>query len=310
MAVCALVLLSLPLIASEKGPLILDLDFKKAVEERGTVFKLKKIFRKGLKTERYKGSYKAYNSIDETLISHEFAYYRPKGLKNKKIPLIIIVPPVLGITPFDYMAASYLSSKGLGVAVLKLNVPTTDLKVEVESIGREWEGYVEKVRAFIDVAGKLPSVDKRKIGIMGLSLGGITATLSMGRDPRLKAAVIFMGSGNLPHILAYSVQAVVRKLRKEKMKKFKIGEAWDFETFLKEKIKIETPYLTKGRDSGDYYLFITKKDSYIPGRSQMKLRDKLGFPKTTFLKNGHVLNGILYPFHLKKIKDYFLSKFY
>ena len=38
--------------------------------------------------EKYKGSYKALNSVDGSEISHDFAYYRPKGINNRKAPCI------------------------------------------------------------------------------------------------------------------------------------------------------------------------------------------------------------------------------
>ena len=166
-------------------------EFDKAISLRETSFEKEALVLKTPKMEKHKGSYKALNSVNGSQISHDFAYYRPRGLKNKKVPLVIIVPPVVGITPFEYMSARYFSGHGLAVAILKLNVPSTDQDVVLDRLGQDWESYVEKVRAFIDIAGELPGVDDQRIGSMGLSLGGITAALSMGRDPRLKAGVIY-----------------------------------------------------------------------------------------------------------------------
>ena len=212
-------------------------EFDKAISLRKTSFEKENLVLKTPKMEKHKGSYKALNSVDGSEISHDFAYYRPKGINNRKAPLIIIVPPVVGITPFEYMSARYFSSHGFAVAVLKLNVPSVDQDVVLDRLGQDWESYVEKVRAFIDIVGELPGADDQKIGIMGLSLGGITAALTMGRDPRLKAGVVFMGATNIPHLMAYSDQYVVKKLREKKMSELGIENAWDFETLLKEKVK-------------------------------------------------------------------------
>ncbi|MDC0254277.1 dienelactone hydrolase family protein [Bacteriovoracales bacterium] len=282
--------------------------FRKEVNLREASLETEKLVIKTIKMEKYKGSYKALNTVDGSRISHDFVYYRPKGINNRKTPLIIIVPPVVGITPFEYMSARYFSSHGFAVAVLKLNVPSVDQNVVLDRLGQDWEGYVEKVRAFIDIVGKLPGVDDQKIGIMGLSLGGITTALTMGRDPRLKAGVIFMGATNIPHLMAYSDQYVVKKLREKKMSELGIEDAWDFETLLKEKVKIDLPYLTEGRTSRDYFLFVTKDDSYVPSKIQETLRADLGYPETHYLPPGHVLNGMFYPVHLKKMKDYYWLK--
>ena len=108
--------------------------------------------------------------------------------------------------------------------------------------------------------------------------------------------------------MAYSDQYVVKKLREKKMSELGIENAWDFETLLKEKVKINLPYLTKGRTSSDYFLLVSKDDSYVPSKIQKKLRIELGYPETYYLPPGHVLNGVFYPVHLKKMKNYYLSK--
>ena len=293
---------------SVSGQSSLREEFRKEITLRDTSLETEKLVVKTVKMEKYKGSYQALNSVDGSEISHDFVYYRPKGINNRKAPLIIIVPPVVGITPFEYMSARYFSSHGFAVAVLKLNVPSVDQDVVLDRLGQDWESYVEKVRAFIDIVGKLPGADDQKIGIMGLSLGGITAALTMGRDPRLKAGVVFMGATNIPHLMAYSDQYVVKKLREKKMSELGIEDPWDFETLLKEKVKIDLPYLTEGRTPRDYFLFVTKDDSYVPSKIQKTLRADLGYPETHYLPPGHVLNGIFYPVHLKRMKDYYWSK--
>ena len=58
----------------------------------------------------------------------------------------------------------------------------------------------------------------------------------------------------------------------KKMSELGIENAWDFETLLKEKVKISLPYLTKGRTSSDYFLLVSKDDSYVPSKIQKKLR--------------------------------------
>ena len=112
--------------------------------------------------------------------------YRPKTPKNKNLPLIIIVPPVVGITPLDYVTASYFAHHGLASVVLKLNVPNGKMRINLDDIAPAWENYIDKVRSFIDITHKLPGVDENRIGIKGLSLGGITAGIAM-EDPRIKA---------------------------------------------------------------------------------------------------------------------------
>ena len=260
------------------------------------------------KIERYKGHYNAFSSLENSFYAHEFVYYKPKLKAGEKAPLIIIVPPVVGITPMDYITANYFAKNGFGAVVLKLNVPNEDLDFELEEIGPAWENYVDKVRAFIDVSHHLPGVDVTKIGIKGVSLGGITAAITMGRDIRIKAGVIYMGGVDLPTIMANSEQPVVKKLRQKKMKHLGLLNKNEYEEILRKKVKVRLPFLTTGRGAEDYYLFVVLDDDYVPGKTQSSLRQNLGFPETVFLEKGHIVNGIFYSVHLKKMTAFFKKR--
>ena len=109
-----------------------------------------------------------------------------------------------------------------------------------------------------------------------------------------------MGGIDLPVIMAHSEQVVVKKMRRRKMKELGISTKQEYEEVLKEKVKIRLPFLTLGRKARDYYLFVAAEDTYVPEEVQLGLRSKVGFPETTFLKKGHVMNGIFYSVHLKR----------
>ena len=118
-----------------------------------------------------------------------------------------------------------------------------------------------------------------------------------------------MGGIDLPVIMAHSEQVVVKNAA-EKDERARISTKQEYEEVLKEKVKIRLPFLTLGRKARDYYLFVAAEDTYVPEEVQLGLRSKVGFPETTFLKKGHVMNGIFYSVHLKKMKDYFRKRFY
>lgn len=57
---------------------------------------------------------------------------------------------------------------------------------------------VAAARNGIDFLSKQPEVDRNKIGMMGLSWGGVLTLLTNGQEPRLKAAVNVFGAGFIP----------------------------------------------------------------------------------------------------------------
>jgi hypothetical protein len=64
------------------------------------------------------------------------------------------------------------------------------------------EATTEDVHAFIGWVMEQPETDPRRVGIVGFSVGGIVASLVMGRDPRLAAGVFVMVGGHMEEIMA------------------------------------------------------------------------------------------------------------
>jgi cephalosporin-C deacetylase-like acetyl esterase len=64
----------------------------------------------------------------------------------------------------------------------------------------DWfEGYrasVIEVRQIIDWASSRPELDKERIAILGISLGGFVSEIAMGVDKRIKAGVFMIAGGN------------------------------------------------------------------------------------------------------------------
>lgn len=69
-------------------------------------------------------------------------------------------------------------------------------------MGTSWLGIVNyDDRRCVDLLQTLAEVDRRRIGCVGLSVGGYRATYLAGMEPRVSAAVIVGWMSSLPHIL-------------------------------------------------------------------------------------------------------------
>jgi len=58
-----------------------------------------------------------------------------------------------------------------------------------------------------------PELDTYRIGVFGVSMGAIKGSLVGALDPRIRAQVLALGAGDLPHVLAYSTESGVEKRR-------------------------------------------------------------------------------------------------
>jgi dienelactone hydrolase len=70
----------------------------------------------------------------------------------------------------------------------------------------------DDVRRTVDLLASRPEVDPQKIGIAGISLGGLVAASSTGREPRIARVGLVLAGGDLPKIIGHSIET--RPLRK------------------------------------------------------------------------------------------------
>lgn len=63
------------------------------------------------------------------------------------------------------------------------------------------EGEISDAVAALDWLSAQPEIEKARIGILGLSLGGLVAACLAGRDPRVRALVLWAAPSNLAEVL-------------------------------------------------------------------------------------------------------------
>ena len=66
------------------------------------------------------------------------------------------------------------------------------------------EARLADVRRTVDVLASRPEVDRRHIGVMGVSLGGILAATSAAQEPRISRAVLILSGGDLLPIVHHA----------------------------------------------------------------------------------------------------------
>ena len=92
----------------------------------------------------------------------------------KKRPLLIIMPPVYGISPFDIGMAVRYVKHGFKVVILELGgfkfISPFQHTKHIPRLTITTMGHVHRL---IDYMVQNENVDREKIGIFGFSLGGI-----------------------------------------------------------------------------------------------------------------------------------------
>jgi dienelactone hydrolase len=145
-----------------------------------------------------------------------------------------------------------------------------------------------------------PGIDPERIGIMGISLGAIVASLVTGIDPEIKAAVLFLAGGNLPGILTSSQEKPITQFRIERLN---LNDEKDVGLLHQatEVLGPVDPLYYPSLLSPDRILMINGSfDAVIKRRYTEELWQHLGEPTLTYLPTGHYAS-ILY-FHYARYK--------
>jgi dipeptidyl aminopeptidase/acylaminoacyl peptidase len=141
-------------------------------------------------------------------------YFRPAdgaaGGKPPRRPAVI----VLHILGADFALSRYLAARlaDAGVAALFVKLPYYGerrpagtpqrfLSANIDrSMGAMRQGICDVRRAAAWLAGQ-PEIDPARLGITGVSLGGIVAAVTAAVDPTLNRAVLLLAGGDLARIL-------------------------------------------------------------------------------------------------------------
>jgi dienelactone hydrolase len=143
-------------------------------------------------------------------------YYLPKGIRplDPRRPAVICMHILEGDFVLVRMTCSMLASRGIPAIMFKLpyygergfpNGPealASDPRLFVGALSQAFDD----VRRTIDLVASRPEVDPQRIGITGISLGGIVAAAAAERDTRLWRVMPILAGGDLRQIIHHALE--------------------------------------------------------------------------------------------------------
>lgn len=242
-------------------------------------------------------SYFNYPTYQEKYPPINGKYYQKKDAKYG--PAIIVLPIMKGGEPIANHIGKTLNESGFNVYIVKWEEDVI-LKNNLESLKTEEDfkksavyirdvsrQRVIKIRQLIDWLSLKPEVNPNKIGICGVSLGGIIASLILEIDPRIKSGAILLAGADIGHIFAYSQEKGIKNYRNLILKKLN----WGIEKFEKTLNQILAPVdpinYTQKTKSEKILMINGLYDTVIPEHSQMALWLALDQPEQYFILAGH-----------------------
>lgn len=158
------------------------------------------------------------------------------------------------------------------------------------------------VRRAVDWIQTRPEFDGTRVGIVGVSLGALVASLCYGVDDRFTKSAFMLGGADLAHIVWNSAIVVSEK---ENLRRMGLTE----ERLHEQLAPIEPLDFLPQRKSFSAFVIGAKHDTVIPHEDTEKLINALPGAKTLWIDTGHY-GGIFVERRLSRlVARYFATEF-
>lgn len=228
----------------------------------------------------------------------EFQMFRPRV--RARVPFVMVTPTFIGTAVLEPRLANQLCQSGWAAGIvdtLNLSAPSSASAWEHED--QKMKFAVESLRTVLDFAERDARIDKSRLGVIGLSMGGITASILAGLEPqRLKASVIVAAGGNLPYIYANSTSNKLKALRDFRMKALSIASTNDYEESMVKNLKYDPIHFAANVGRDRVLMVLADQDTKIPTQAQNELFSAMGKPDFLTVGSSHIgtLLGFTYLF--------------
>jgi dienelactone hydrolase len=215
-------------------------------------------------------------------------YFQPRRDGSEPRAPAVVVLHILGA---DFALSRYyaarLADRGVGALFLKLpyygerrppgkRFLSTDLKRTVAAMR---QGVCDVRRAVTWLASR-PEVDPARLGVTGISLGGVVAAIAASVDPAIERAVLLLAGGGLAEILwempeAAGYRALWLAAGRSKRDLEALTRPYDPLTY------------AEGMRGKRVLMMAARVDEVIPPRAAIALWEAAGKPPLRWLDCGH-----------------------
>lgn len=227
--------------------------------------------------------------------------------KEGKFPTVLVLPIAGGVDFCVKSFAKYFASNGFNCAVVhnrKVDLEDTESAEDVENYFRQ---TVLDNRQVLDYLVEREEVDKNRLGCLGLSLGGIKASIVSGVDERLKCSVIGLAGGSIADITILSEEKEIKDHMREL-----IGMDISSETVhaeLSEKVRTDPLTLAEYTNARNVLMYIAMFDRVIPRNCGDRLWKAIGKPEVVYFFSGHYSAFLYLPYAQSKSLSFFKKRF-
>ncbi|MCP4116356.1 MAG: alpha/beta hydrolase [Desulfobacteraceae bacterium] len=226
--------------------------------------------------------------------------------KEEKHPVIMVLPILGGNNAIAKIFAAYFADNGYASVIVHRQKEYKKIK-QLHRVDRTLRQIVLDHRQVLDWIETRKELDTERTGVFGVSMGGIKAALVSALDKRIRASVLALAGGDLPHILTYSTERGVEKRRLKYMAANKLTLD-QFYQQLATTIACDPMAYASHINAARSMMILALFDRAVPFEKGRELKERIGDPETIYLVSGHY-SAILYLYYVRRAAlDFFRRK--
>ncbi|GEM_PF-1265476 len=235
--------------------------------------------------------------------------WKPEG--NGPFPAVLLLPSIWGDRTLEGFAQELVKK---GFVCLQMSSQRYFMKLRslssmtLDSIAASIQLQVLESAKLVDWLAQQPAVDPERIGVLGISLGAIVASLLTESKERIEAAAYLLGGGNLPEIMISPQGYVKSRIRRRIMQEEGLTEA-QFKEEAITALKPVDPLTYAGRLASKRILMVNGRfDRVIPYPNARELWEALGEPDWIVLPAGHYTASLFNGYLRYRVAQHFLAQ--
>lgn len=217
-----------------------------------------------------------------------FEWYPAQNAKNASAPAVVVLHALGGSINVSQSFARFFARHGISAAVMELPyhysralpgvAPSSRfVSRDAHEVAQAFGQAESDVSTLVTWMLAQPGVDSTRVGGVGVSLGAITLHGAMGRDPRIRAGVTFVGGGDFALITSTSILARL-------FLNSKTNVSDEERAILKT---VDPISFASGNRPRRVLMIQAARDLLIPPKSSQELWEALGRPPIRWLDLGH-----------------------
>ena len=218
-----------------------------------------------------------------------------------------MLPIIGGGYPLEKLFCAYFARQGMGAVLVRRDGLKRTLD-DLEEINDTLQQAAIDSRQAMDWIETRPELDASRIGIFGISMGGIRAAFLAPLDSRIRAAVIGLAGGDLPYIIAHSKENGIVHRRTPYLEKHGITQD-AFEQKLRATLTCDPLTVASSIDPHKVLLVLATFDTCVPSKKGFELRRAMGKPETLIVPTGHYTALLYLPYIKPACLRFFKEKF-